>query len=403
MAKGGNAFVKVVIAGGGIGGVTAALALARRSFDVEIVEQASALREAGAGLQLSPNAMKVFRALGIEERIASVASVPKALELRLGRSGQKVFSIPMGGAASRRYGAPYLHIHRADLLEILLGAAKESGQVRVRLGARLAGYLEEGRGVRAGLDTGEIVEGDVLVGADGLHSQVRRQLCGPDEAQFTGAVAWRFTAPADAVREHFDAPAATVWAGPGRHAVTYALRRGELMNFVGVVESDGWRAEGWSEEGDLTELAAAFAGWARPVTALIEAATSCMRWALFDRDLLERWTAGRVALLGDACHPMPPFQAQGAAMAAEDAFVLARCLGDAGGNIPGALAHYERLRKPRTTKVLASARSNMGVFHRSNPVTQAATYGPMKLAGMLLPGFVRSRQDWIYGHDATRA
>jgi salicylate hydroxylase len=204
------------------------------------------------------------------------------------------------------------------------------------------------------------------------------------------------TVPADVAP---DLPqAAIVWAGPGRHAVTYRIRRGELINFVGVVETDRWPGESWDQPGNPTDLADDFGGWAPPIPDILVSASHCFVWALFDRDPLPTWSGDRVVLLGDACHAMPPFQAQGAAMAIEDAIVLAKCL-KAHGVSQDALTRYEQLRKPRATKVLASARANMGVFHRSNALTQAATYGPMKLADRLFPAFVRSRQDWIYGYD----
>lgn len=392
--------MKIVIAGAGIGGLSAALALARTGHEVETVERASALREVGAGLQLSPNAMKALGALGVAERIEAISSEPESLDLRMGRSGATVFSIPMGKAARRRYGAPYLHIHRADLIGILAKAAEAAG-VRLRFGARVSAWAREGGELRVGLDTGDVLAGNLLIGADGMRSAVRQQLFGADHARFAGAVAWRALAPISACP---DLPkAAVVWAGPGKHAVTYRIRRGEIINFVGVVEEDGWREEGWDEPGDKKKLLETFEGWVDPVVKAIGAAQSCHRWALFDRDPLPKWSEGPVTLLGDACHPMPPFQAQGAAMAIEDAVVLAQCLNAQAGALDAALASYETKRKPRTTKVLASARSNMGVFHRSNVFTRAATYGPMKAASLVLPGFVKSRQDWIYGFDATRS
>jgi salicylate hydroxylase len=391
--------MRIVVAGGGIGGLTAALALARAGYEVTLAEQADALREVGAGLQLSPNAMKVLRALGVEQAIAAIASRPDALELRLGRSGRKVFSIPLGEKAEKRYGAPYLHVHRADLVEVLRAAVEAAG-VRIRLGNRVAAFVRDGNLVRAGLDTGEIVETDVLIGADGMHSAVQAQMLGPDHPRYTGAVAWRTIAPAS-VAPHLP-NAAVVWTGPGRHAVTYRVRRGELINFVGVIEEGDWRGESWNEAGDRAELLVEFGGFSDDIVQVIGGAGICHRWALYDRDPLPRWTKGRVALLGDACHPMPPFQAQGAAMAMEDAFVLARCLHQDPRSPESALREYERLRKPRTTKVLASARGNMGVFHRSNALTQAATYGPMMAANAVLPFFIRSRQDWIYGFDVTK-
>ncbi len=391
--------MKIVVAGVGIGGLAAGVALAREGFDVEIVERARTLGDVGAGLQLSPNAMKALAGLGVAEAVEAASSEPESLDLRLGKSGARIFSIPARLAARKRYGAPYLHIHRADLIDILGRAAGEGG-VRLRLGARAVAFTREPGAVRIGLDTGDIVEAGLLVGADGMRSTVRRLMFGPELPRFTGAVAWRALSPIEACP---NLPrGAVVWAGAGQHAVTYRIRGGVLINFVGVVEEDGWQGEGWDEPGDKKVLAEAFAGWAAPVTATIGAARACHRWALFDRQPLARWSDGRVTLLGDACHPMPPFQAQGAAMALEDAVVLARMLSRQRNQPEAALKAYEAARKPRTTKVLMSARSNMGVFHRTNVATQLATYGPMAIADRLLPGFVRSRQDWIYGFDVTR-
>jgi salicylate hydroxylase len=387
--------MKVVIAGGGIGGLSAAIALCKVGFEVEVVERASALQEVGAGLQLSPNATKGLASLGVLEAVAAISSMPETLEMRIGRTGQKVFSIPIAREARNRYGAPYLHAHRADLIDILSRAAVQAG-AQIRLGARVSAYVRDDAGLRVGLDTGAILPCDLLVGADGVRSAVRRQMLGEEAPRFTGAVAWRMTAPADVAP---DLPqSAIVWAGPGKHAVTYRIRRGTLINFVGVVETRDWRSESWDQAGDPVELAKIFGDWASPIPDIIASASHCFVWALFDRDPLPSWSEDRVTLLGDACHPMPPFQAQGAAMAIEDAVVLAKCL-NAEGVSQASLQRYEKLRKPRTSKVLASARANMGVFHRSNIVTQAATYGPMKLADRLFPSFVRSRQDWIYGYD----
>jgi salicylate hydroxylase len=390
--------MRIVIAGGGIGGLSAGLALARAGFEATVVERAPELTEVGAGLQLSPNAMKCLAHLGLADVAEAVSSEPQALELRIGKSGSVVFSIPMGEAARKRYGAPYLHIHRADLVALLAEAGKQAG-VKLRTGARVSAFTREGREIRVGLDTGDILRCDLLVGADGMRSAVRRQLFGEDRPRFTGAVAWRLTVSSSVAP---DLPhVASVWTGAGKHAVTYRIRRGALINFVGVVETNRRHSESWNEKGDLVELAREFGGWAPPIPDIIAAAERAYVWALLDRDPTPRWSEGHVTLLGDACHALPPFQAQGAAMAIEDAVVLARCL--QGGEIEAALKQYEALRKPRTTRVLVSARSNMGVFHRSNFLTQAATYGPMKIASRLAPGFVKGRQDWIYGFDATKA
>jgi salicylate hydroxylase len=396
--------MKIVVAGAGIGGLAAALALARTGHDVEVVERATALTEVGAGIQISPNAVKALRALGLDAQLDEAASHPKFLELRLGRSGRRIFSIPMGEAAVQHYGAPYLHLHRADLLDILRDAAMGAG-VRLRLGAAINGYAGQGEQVRIDLADGDKLEADLLVGADGMRSTVRRQMLGDDKPRFTGSVAWRLLAPASAAPNlpH----GAIVWAGPGRHAVTYRVRCDALINFVGVIEEDpsapappeGW-PETWNGPGDPAVLTQAFAGWADPLPAIIAAGGQCHRWPLFDRDPLTRWVDGRVVLLGDACHPMPPFQAQGAAMAIEGAYVLAQCLKE-GAEVEAALLRYRLLRQPRTARVLESARANMAIFHRATPLSQALTYGPMMLADRLLPAIVRSRQDWIYGYDVT--
>jgi len=390
--------MKIVVAGAGIGGLCAAIALTKVGFDVEVIERAPALTEVGAGIQLSPNAVMGLAGLGVAEAVLAVASRPEALEMRIGKTGEKVFSIPILKDAKKHYGAPYVHIHRADLIEILARGARFAG-VQIRLNARVAAYVREDTGLRIGLDTGAIIPADLLVGADGARSTVRKQMLGEDQARYTGAVAWRITVPADVAP---DLPhSAIVWAGPGKHAVTYRVRRGELVNFVGVVETEKWHEESWDQPGDPGELAEDFGGWAPPIPDIIAAAETCHLWSLFDRDPLPRWSDDRVTLLGDACHAMPPFQAQGAAMAIEDAIVLAKCL-QAEGVSEASLRKYERLRKSRTSKVLASARSNMGVFHRSNAWTQAATYGPMKVADKLFPAFIRSRQDWIYAYDVRK-
>ena len=329
--------MKVVIAGGGIGGLSAAIALCKVGFEVEVVERASALQEVGAGLQLSPNATKGLAALGVLEAVAAISSMPETLEMRIGRTGQKVFSIPIAREARNRYGAPYLHAHRADLIDILSRAAVQAG-AQIRLGARVSAYVRDDAGLRVGLDTGAILPCDLLVGADGVRSAVRRQMLGEEAPRFTGAVAWRMTAPADVAP---DLPqSAIVWAGPGKHAVTYRIRRGTLINFVGVVETRDWRSESWDQAGDPVELAKIFGDWASPIPDIIASASHCFVWALFDRDPLPSWSEDRVTLLGDACHPMPPFQAQGAAMAIEDAVVLAKCL-NAEGVSQASLQRYE--------------------------------------------------------------
>lgn len=394
--------MRAVIAGAGIGGLTAAIALAQAGVSAEVFEQAGALEEVGAGLQLSPNAMCVLEALGLGSEIARIATAPVSLDLRLGQSGTQIFSIPMGERATERYGAPYLHVHRADLVDVLQRAAIEAG-ARITMGARVIEIVQQAGEVRVGLATGAVERCDLLVGADGLHSTVREKTIAHDSARFTGCVAWRMVVPAEGLGDRFDPARATVWAGPGKHAVTYPLRGGRFVNFVGVTETNGHRTESWSEAGDVAEVARDFEGWAEPVVKVIEAGTTCHRWALFDRAPLAIWSRGRTTLLGDACHPMPPFQAQGAAMAIEDAWALRDCVKAFPDDVGRALGSYEARRNRRTRRVMRSARANKHIFHRRSPLGQLATYGPMWLADRIAPFIVRGKQDWIYGHDETAA
>jgi salicylate hydroxylase len=392
---------RVLIIGGGIGGLTAALCLIDAGFGVEVYERSAALTETGAGIQISPNGIKVLERLGLNAALAKVAFRPQALEMRLGVSGTRLFAIPMRDEAERRYGAPYYHIHRADLIAALAEELSRRSPNAVRTAKTFAGFEQTGRGIAASFADGTVAEGDVLIGADGIHSRVRERLFGPESPRFTGNVAWRVVVPATKLKDLVP-PTACVWVGPGRHAVTYYLRGGDLVNFVGVVERGDWQNESWTERGDKQQLAADYAGWAKPITAVIAEASECYRWALFDRDPLPRWSEGNVTLLGDACHPMLPFLAQGAVMAIEDAWVLSRKLRGA-SDVPAALTAYEAERKPRTTRVQRGARAQMGLYHKQGAAAQLATYGPMWLAARLTPSFVHTRNDWLYAHDVVKS
>ncbi len=392
--------MKVLIAGGGIGGITAALCLLDAGIEVEVYERAAALGEVGAGIQISPNGVKVLLRLGLKPALDRIAFRPEALEMRMGASGTKLFAIPMRDVAEQRFGAPYYHIHRADLMTVLSDALRERGPHAVRLNKNLVAFERTGRGIRATFADDTPADGDVLIGADGIHSRVRERVFGAEKPRFTGNVAWRVVVPATARLKELVPPTACIWVGPGRHAVTYYLRGGKLINFVGVVERNDWQNESWTERGDKGELAADYAGWAKPIEAIIADAAECYRWALFDRDPLPKWSDGNVALLGDACHPMLPFLAQGAVMAIEDAWVLSRKL-KAATNAPEALAAYEAERKPRTTRAQRGARRQMGLYHKRGWAAQLTTYGPMWLAAHLAPSVVHSRNDWLYSHDVT--
>ncbi len=400
--------MRVLIAGGGIGGLSAALCALHHGLEPVVLEQTPVLGEVGAGIQLPPNAMKVFAALGLDAALAEKAFRPTALETRMGRSGRQIFSLPLDEQTEARWGAPYLHIHRADYIAALADALAAKAPDAMRLGAVLTGYRQTGNGVTAELADGSEIEGDVLIGADGLHSPVRAQMLGPESPRFTGNIAWRATVPIERLGDVAPRATACIWMGPGAHCVTYRLRQGELANFVGIVERDDWRDESWSAQGSKAQALADFDGWHKTLTHLIEQADALYRWALFDRAPLSHWVDGRVALLGDAAHPMLPFMAQGAAMAVEDGFALAAALSTArltrmskSTSIEVALAAYQQARFARTSRVQAASRANAKTFHKRSSFGQLAAYGPMWLAGKMAPMAIHARQDALYGYDVT--
>lgn len=388
----------IVIAGGGIGGLTTALCAHQFGHDVTVLEQASELTDIGAGLQLSPNAMKVFDALGLSRKITAAGFVPEAIELRMGMSGQRLIRMPLGELAEQRWGAPYIHIHRADLVAVLQQELHARLPDPVRLGAVVTGYEQTSTQIHVALEGGETVTGDILVGADGLHSRVRAQMLDPAAPVFTGNVAWRAVVPMSRLAENPPLPVACAWMGRGRHAVTYQLRGGKLANLVGVVERDDWTGESWTDAGDRREALRDFEGWHPTITDILTQADELYQWALYDRPPLQGWVDGRAALLGDAAHPMLPFMAQGAAMAVEDAWALIAMLEGRWG-IMEALTRYQNLRFDRTSRVCEAARKNADTFHRRTLGGQLATYGPIWFAGRTMPQLGLSRHDWVYAYD----
>ena len=390
---------KVAIVGGGIGGLTAALAFHHFGWQVTVLEKAPELSEVGAGIQISPNGMKVFRALGMEDRISENAFIPEALEMRFGRSGRRVFQIQARQAIIERWGAPYLHLHRADLIETLKTLLQERQPDAVRLNSGCAGYAQTDTGALVQLDSGATVSADLVIGADGIHSVIRQQMLGQERPDFTGNVAWRAVVPMEKLGDLAPPPTACVWVGKRRHAVTYRLRGGKLANFVGIVERQGWTAESWTEQGIKADALADFEGWHPIVTNMIEQADAHYRWALFDRPPLSKWVDGRVALLGDACHPTLPFQAQGAVMAIEDAYLIAKLCADTPSDLDAALKLYFETRLPRTSQVQTASRNNAKLFHRPTALSRLLTYGPIWLAGKIAPSVIRSRQDPFFAYD----
>lgn len=385
---------KILVAGAGIGGLTAALSLAKAGHDVEILERAHIAGEVGAGLQLSANALKVLEPLGTVPALEKLAFEPERAVIRDGQSGKEKFSLPLKGAHEDRYGHKFLHLHRADLHLTLLKACEEVG-VSFRMKAEVFSYLDVDGGVSVTLKDGRSVHGDLLIGADGVRSVIRSQMTGSDGPQFTGQTAWRGLVPAAALPEGTIPPDATVWTGDGRHLVTYYVRRGELINFVAVLEREEWCEESWWQEGDLNELRAAFSGWDPRITSLLSTATRSFYWGLFGHPPLPRWSEGRVTLLGDAAHPMLPFMAQGAVMAIEDAAILTRSLTANRDDIPAALKAYEQKRLPRATMIQKVSRDNAATYHAPGGMGRLIRDIKLRTANAV-PEFAWRRFDPIY-------
>ncbi|MBN9564101.1 MAG: FAD-dependent monooxygenase [Alphaproteobacteria bacterium] len=392
---------RILIAGGGAGGLTAALALIERGYPVTIYEQASELRELGAGVQIGPNGARVLIELGLGAALDEVVCEAAGKEARIWNTGETFPLFDLGADCIARFGAPYWTAHRRDLQRVLAEAVERRRPGTIRLGARAVGVTQHQAGVRLRLADGEEVEGDALIGADGVHSAIREALFGRGPAEFTGLMAWRGLVPMDSLPPHLRRPVGTNWMGPGSHVVTYPVRRGELLNFVGVVERDDWRVESWTERGTREECAADFAGWHPDVHTIIRAVETPFKWALLGRPPMTQWAEGRVCLLGDACHPTLPFLAQGANMAIEDGLVIARCLDAEPGDPAAAFRRFERARMERTARVVRGSADNTKRFHNAllaDP-TAAADYIRREMA----PEKLRTRYDWAYEYDARAA
>ncbi len=390
---------RILIAGAGIGGLTAALAMLEAGFAVEVFEQAPELREIGAGLQLSANATRVLHALGLADELAAIAWVPRGKEIRLWNSGETWPLFDLGPISVEHYGFPYYMLHRADLHTVLAAAVRHREPKAIRLDARCAGFEQDSGGVRLHLAGGESVSGDALVGADGIHSDIRRALFGPDTPRFTGCMAWRGTIPVDRLPKGLLRPVGTNWVGPGGHIVHYFVRRGELVNFVGVRERADWTIESWTAAGTVDECLADFAGWHADVLTLIRNVDVPFKWALMDREPMARWGIGRVSLLGDACHPMLPFLAQGAAMAIEDAYVLAACLKARIDDVAAALTEYVDARRDRTARAVRGSAANTAIFH--DPLLADCHAAARFVAENWHLDRVKARYEWLFNYDAT--
>ena len=388
--------LSVGVVGGGIGGLAAALSLHQAGFDVHVYEQASSVSEIGAGIQVSPNATRVLHGLGLGDDLAAMGVRPLALHQRRWDDGRTLLRTPLADAVVDAFGFVWYQMHRADLLTILLRALPPE---RVHVGYRLVGLVDHGDAVEAEFENRKSVLVDALVGADGIHSTVQGILFGPRSAHFTGCAAYRGLIPAERL-SHLDLEVTCdVWMGPGRHFVHYFVRNKQLFNFATAVEQDSWTGESWTDKADVATALAEFEGWHPQVRTIIAAVDETFIWALFDRPALERWSVGRTTLLGDACHPMLPFMAQGAAQAIEDGATLTACLvGTSRADVPTALHRYEQLRLPRASRVQAMSAGNKTRFHLPDGPEQQERDAQMATGST---DFSKSAIAWIYEHDAT--
>ena len=391
---------RVLIAGGGLGGLTAALALLKMGCDVEVYEQAGELREVGAGVQLASNGSQVFYALGVGDELKALSCETQGKEIRIWNTGETWKLFDLGKLSIERYGYPYFTAYRPDVLSVLAEAVRREKPDALHLGARCVGFDQDSTGVRLKLENGDTVAGDALVGADGVHSRVRQGLFGADKPQFTGIIVWRGIVPMETLPQHMVRMIGSNWVGPGGHVVHYPLRAGKVMNFVGALERADWQVESWTERGTNEELQADFKGWHNDIHALIRNIPEPYKWALMVRPPMERWSVGRVSLLGDACHSMVPFLAQGANMALEDGYILARAMTEGDGDIPSRLLQYENARRERTRRAVEGSNDNIHRFHNkalADPV-KAREFVSNEWAGQS----ISDRYDWLFRYDVTK-
>jgi salicylate hydroxylase len=389
----------IVVAGAGIGGLTVALALAAKGFRVVVMEKAERLEEAGAGIQVSPNASRVLVDLGLKPRLSGRAVTPESINIMSARAGGEIARLPLGEAASLRAGAPYWVIHRADLQAALQAAVNDHPDIDLRLGCQFEDVTKHAKGLTVVQRRGNVRQGELavaLIGADGIWSSVRNHLFPEVQPQFSGLIAWRGTLDATALPREYTSARVQLWMGSNAHLVAYPISGGRQINVVAVVPGT-WNRPGWSAAGEANDIKGAFGSrWPAIARMLVNAVDEWRRWALFTVPDFGEWSEGAVALLGDAAHAMLPFAAQGAGLAIEDAAVLANALGDSAGDntagIPAALKRYGKSRRARALRVARAARQQGRIYHLTGPLALARdlairTMGPHRML---------ARQDWIY-------
>ncbi len=381
--------MNIIIAGAGIGGLSAAISLQQSGRTVKIYEQAPELGEIGAGIMLTPNAVKALNALGLETHLAELAVEPEHSVYRRFDTAEEMMRAPLKDKMLATYRARYFHIHRADLHKMLMDSVLERDSNAIVVDHALVDFEQDSTRVIAKFDNKNSVEGDVLIGCDGIRSALRQSMFGVEEPRFTGQVAYRGMVPADGLPATVVEPVSVSWLGEHKHIIQYGVRGRTYINYVAIVATETWTEEGWNRPADVSEVVNTFSGWHEDVLALLKATPpdNCYQWGLFDRDPTTQWTNGRVSLLGDAAHPMLPFMAQGSAMALEDAVILGRALSSCESAEQG-LAAYENSRRERTTWIVQQSRKATDLYQRltGDKSQQRA-----------------SNLDEVYGYDATSA
>ena len=389
----------VVIIGGGIGGLTAALALLRRGIDVQIYEQSDQLKEVGAGIQISSNGSRVLYALGLESALTQVEVRPEARELRHWSTGETWNWFDLGDKNVARFGTPHLMFHRSDLHGLLADAVRSLKPDAITLSRKCVAVSSADSFAQAKFEDGSVVQAPYVIGADGIHSTVRVCLFGPSKPVFTNCIAWRGLIPMERLPSHLARMVGTNWLGPRGNVLHYPVRRGELMNFVSMSERSDWQVESWSMIGDKQELRRDFAGWHADVQLMIDKIDTPFKWAMMIREPMETWSNGRITLLGDACHPTLPFLGQGGVMSIEDGYVLAACLDRYFGEPSAVFSRYEDIRKDRTSMVVRKASENKNSAFEPRLADKQLV--AVQVAREWQQVRLRERMDWLYNYDAT--
>ena len=383
---------KILIAGAGLGGLSAASCLMKAGHDVEVYEQAPQLGEIGAGIQMSANAMHVLNDLGLGPAIAKSAVKPGAYVFKLHDTGEEISRFSLAEEHERLHKAPYNQLHRADLHDVLAAKARELKPNVAHLNKRAVGFKESTDHVELLFADGTSAKGDMLIGADGVKSAIRTQIAGADKPIYTGDIAWRLTVPTEQLPKNFMDQVMSVWMGPGAHVVCYYLRAGALLNFVGLVETDEINEESWTAKFPWEKLKADFANWHPDIQTVIDTVDrgECYRWSLFFRAPLTNWSTKRVTMLGDSVHATLPYLAQGAAMAIEDGAVLTRALAME-PKIEDALQLYQRNRIDRTTRIVNGSSGNRTLFHLRDQNEIRKAFANRDEGG--------DRNSWLYSYN----